>query len=196
MAKDIFRASEIARICRTSRQTVNRWLNSGAIHGFRPTKTSDWRITRKDLLQFMKENSIPFDLLNEEEKIKVLVVDDEVNLANIIVRALRDDEGLLAEAANSGFTAGIKLENFKPDVVILDIFLGDMDGRELFEYIRQDPEHGDIKVIGITGMLDEDKIDDMLEDGFDGFLIKPFDIEALRNLIHETIGVSTARQKT
>ncbi len=185
MAKDVFRASEVAKICRISRQTVNRWLNNGTIQGFRPTKTSDWKITRKEFLRFMKENGIPLEFLDEEEKIKVLIVDDDNELGNIIVGFLRDDERLLVESANSGFSAGIKLESFRPDVVILDIFLGDMDGREFFEYIRQAPEHSDSKVIGITGMLEEDKIDDMLEQGFDAFLRKPFDMAVLKRLIYE-----------
>ena len=58
MDKDIYGASDIARICRTSRQTVNRWLNRGELQGYRPTRTSDWRITRKELFRFMKANNI------------------------------------------------------------------------------------------------------------------------------------------
>lgn len=187
MVKDVFGASDVARICRMSRQTVNRWLHSGTLRGFRATKTSDWKITRKELVQFMKNSGIPLYFFEEEVKTKVLVVDDENSITNLILQALRHDERILAEAANSGFSAGIKLENFKPDVVILDIFLGDMDGREFFDYIRRNPDHAGTKVIGMTGLLDESTVEELLNQGFDAFLLKPFDVNVLRRRIHEVV---------
>ena len=105
MAKDVFTAGEIAKICRTSRQTVNRWLNSGEIEGFRTTETAIWKVTRKELIKFMKKNNIPLEFINGN-KIKVLVVDDEENMVKSIMRFLRDDDRFILDSANSGFKAG------------------------------------------------------------------------------------------
>jgi len=184
MRKDVFKAGEISEICRVSRQTVNRWLNIGELQGYRPTKNAVWRITRKELIKFMDNNRIPLDFL-KEDKIKILIVDDDVNLVLGILRALREEVKFVFESAYSGFSAGTKLENFKPDIVILDIFLGDMDGREFFTYIRQNPELNNTKVIGISGKLFQEEIKQALEMGFDSFLEKPFDMENLKKEIFQ-----------
>jgi len=181
----MFQLRQLERIgCKTSRQTVNRWLNNGTLEGYRPTKTSDWRITRKNLMKFMTENNIPLEFINEG-KIKVLIVDDEVNMVKAIIRSLRYYDKFVFEKATSGFSAGAKLESFKPDVVILDIILGDMDGREFFTYLRNNPELSRIKVIGISGKVDKDEVQKMLNGGFHAFLQKPFDMDELKNAIIE-----------
>jgi len=186
MKKDVFTADEVAIICRTSRGTVNRWLNSGELKGYRPTKNADWRVTRKELTKFMKENGFPLEFINEN-KIKILIVDDDENVTTAMVKAFKYEEHFQFEVANSGFSAGAKLESFKPDVVILDIFLGDMDGREFLKYIRKRPEFKGIKVIGISGMLNTDEISPLLDLGFAEFLQKPFGMEELRETILKVI---------
>ena len=186
MNKDILTAGEVAKICRTSRQTVNRWLKYGELKGYRPTKKSDWRITRKELLKFMVENNIPLEFINEG-KIKILVVDDEVNMVKTIERAFKNEEKFIIETAYSGFSAGIKLEKFKPEVIILDIILGDIDGREFFDYIRNHPEMNGTKIIGISGKLANDEIQPLLDKGFNEFLQKPFDMGELKKRILQLV---------
>jgi len=182
MTKDLFTAGDISRICQSSRKTVNRWLHDGDLKGYRPTKKSDWRITRKELINFMTENNIPLEFLNED-KIKILIVDDEVSFTRYIEREFKDVEKFSLEIANSGFTAGIKVGEFKPDVIVLDIYLGDIDGRELFNHIKENPEMNGAKVIGISGRLNESEIQPLIEQGFYDFLQKPFEIDELKKII-------------
>jgi len=182
MRKDVFTAGEVAKICRASRGTVNRWLNEGELKGYRPTKNADWRVTRKELVKFMKKNGMPLEFLGGD-KIKILVVDDEINMTRAIKRTFQNVDQFHIETANSGFSAGTKLESFRPDVVVLDIYLGDMDGREFFKHIREQPELNGTKVIGISGKLREDEIQPLLDQGFDDFLQKPFKMEELKKTI-------------
>jgi excisionase family DNA binding protein len=182
MRKDVFTAGEVAVICRMSRQTINRWLHTGVLKGYRPTENSIWRITRRELVQFMKSRGIPLEFLNGGT-IKVLIIDDDKNLCSAIQRWLHNDSRFEFDAAHSGFTAGAKLESFKPDIVLLDIFLGDMDGREFLKYIRNHNELSKVKVIGISGFVKESDVDLMKDRGFDVFLQKPFDMEVLRDII-------------
>ena len=183
MKQDIFTASDIAKIARTSRQTVNRWLNNGEMNGYRFTKTGDWRVSRKELINFLKSNNIPLDLLRDEDVIKILIVDDEKHMTSAIVRNFRYEDRFRMEVADSGFSAGIKIENFRPDIIILDIYLGDMDGREFFRYIRQNPELSGLKVIGISGKAASEDVATILKLGFDTFLKKPFKMAKLKETI-------------
>ncbi|MFC1490098.1 response regulator [Candidatus Latescibacterota bacterium] len=187
MNKMMFTAMEVAKILCVSLPTVNRLLNSGELKGFRPSKNANWKVTQKELVKYMQEHEIPMEFLNGE-KIKVLIVDDEKYITTLVERAYKNLDGYLVESANSGFSAGAKLESFKPDVVILDIYLEDMDGREFFKHIRKDTALNKIKVIGISGKVTDSDIKPMLDLGFDDFLAKPFKIEKLIETVSKSLG--------
>ena len=182
MKKDIYTVLEIAKICKVSRYTVNNWINKGIVRAFRPMEKGAWKVTRKDLADFLIKRGYPLEFL-KDNRIKILVVDDEEMMTDVISKVLSQEKEYSVEIANSGFIAGAKLESFYPDVVILDIFLKDMDGRQFFEYIRNHPEIQDVKVIGMSGNLDQDKINNLLEMGFHDFLAKPFKMDELKNSI-------------
>ena len=182
MDKNVFTVTEVSKIIKISTVTVQRLLKNKKIKGFRPSENAHWKISRKELIKYMKEYNIPFEFL-QSEKIKILVIDDEVNVTRMIKKTLKDIDKFKIETANSGFIAGTKLESFKPDVIVLDIFLGDMDGRDFFDHIQHHPELNNTKVIGITGILDQNEIQPLLDKGFSTFLLKPFTM----NLLKETI---------
>ncbi len=186
MIKDVFTIPEIADICRLSRQTVHNWIKKGYLKGFRPAKNAVWKVTRKELVSHMKEHDIPIEFL-KDEKIKILIVDDEDYAAELMKELLRDEKGYCIDSAKSGFSAGSKLEIFRPDVVILDIFLGDIDGRELFKHINEHPELNQIKVIGISGKLGNKEIQQLYDLGFKAFLHKPFKKKDLIETISKVI---------
>lgn len=188
MNKEMFTAMEVAKILSVSLPTINRLLNSGELKGFRPSKNANWKVTHKELIKYMTDHDIPMEFLNGGKK-KVLIVDDELHITKLVEKAFKYLDGFIVESANSGFIAGTKLESFKPDVVILDIFLNDMDGREFFKHIRENPDLNRIKVIGISGKISESDIKPMLDLGFDDFLAKPFKMGKLIEIVSIAAGV-------
>ncbi|MFV0523654.1 MAG: response regulator transcription factor [Acidimicrobiales bacterium] len=110
---------------------------------------------------------------------RVLVVDDEVDLAEAIASALRR-EGYAVDVANDGQGALDRLAVNPYDLVTLDLNLPDVDGREVCRLIRTDPRFDPgTRILMVTG---RDAIDDRvagLDDGADDYLVKPF---ALREL--------------
>jgi len=186
MNEDVFKVPEVAQILHVSNTTVNRLLNSEKLKGYRPSENANWIIPRKNLIDYMKRQNIPLDLL-ETGTVKILVIDDENTITKSIKRVYQSDNKFEVDTAYSGFTAGAKMESFKPNVVILDKFFGDMDGRDFFKYIRSHDELSDIKVIGISGKMDEDEIQNLLDMGFDRFLQKPFSLSTLRKTVEELI---------
>jgi len=186
MKKELFTAPEIAKICRTSRQNVNIWINKRVLRAFRPTDTAVWKVTRKDLVAFMQERGYPLEFLNDN-KIRILVVDDEKDITYLISRVLEKEKNFEVDVANSGFKAGVKLAEFNPDIVILDIILCDIDGREFFKHIREDPELKELKVIGISGKIDPSEEQSLLNMGFCTFIRKPFKINKIKDTIFKLI---------
>lgn len=184
--KDLFSVSEVASMLRVSVPTINRWLNNGELKGFRPAKNANWKISAPKLIHYMKEHNIPMEFLNGG-KIKILVVDDEKIVTKTIETLLKKSGTFDVDVAHSGFSAGIKLESFEPDIIILDIFLGDMDGRELLEYIHRHEQFSDTKVIGMSGKFSDHELGELKSQGFDEFLIKPFGRATILNVINKLI---------
>ena len=116
----------------------------------------------------MKRNEFPLELISDNQ-IKILVIDDEINILRNFIRVFYENKRFKIETANSGFIAGAKLEEFRPDIIILDIYLGDMDGRDLSDYLRKKPEYENIKIIGMSGKLNSKEIRSALDGDFDSF---------------------------
>lgn len=114
---------------------------------------------------------------------RVLIVDDNVQLASLVERALRSLERFDVRMASSGYEAVAMLPSFNPDVAVIDLALGDMDGREVCTFIRNHGRLKETKVIGVSGYLSRERTD---EDGtvFDAFLEKPF---RMRDLLDKVV---------
>ncbi|HEY1133871.1 MAG TPA: response regulator transcription factor [Nocardioides sp.] len=106
--------------------------------------------------------------------LRVLVVDDEVNLAELVAMALRY-EGFETRMAHSGSRAVATAKEFGPDVVVLDMMLPDFDGLEVLRRMRaSDP---DVPVLFLTA---RDAVEDRvagLTAGGDDYVTKPFSLE-------------------
>lgn len=119
--------------------------------------------------------------------IRVLVVDDEASLTDLLSMALRY-EGWEIRAAGDGQSALAAAREFKPDVVVLDIMLPDIDGLTVLQRMRQNGQ--DVPVLFLTA---KDSVDDRitgLTAGGDDYVTKPFSLEEvvarLRGLIRRS----------
>lgn len=176
--KTVFTTGEAAKICKVSQQTIIRCFDSGQLKGFRVPGSKFRRIPRDLLYKFMKENGIPTDAL-ESGKRKALLVDDDEELLELIRDALEADGRFEIRTANNGFDAGMMVKDYHPDVVVLDVMLPDINGKEVCQRIRSDPTLEDVRIVCISGMVEEDKIAELKESGANDFLQKPFEVEQL-----------------
>jgi excisionase family DNA binding protein len=176
--KTVFTTGEAAKICKVSQQTIIRCFDSGQLKGFRVPGSRFRRIPRDILYRFMKENGIPTDAL-ESGRRKAVVVDDDEELVELIKDALESDGRFEVRVANNGFDAGMIVKEYRPDVIVLDVMLPDINGREVCQRIRSDSTLDDVKIICISGMVESDKVDELKRAGANDFLQKPFEVEAL-----------------
>lgn len=176
--KTVFTTGEAAKICKVSQQTIIRCFDSGQLKGFRVPGSRFRRIPRDQLFAFMKNNGIPTDAL-ESGKRKILVVDDDRDLVDLIVDVLEKDGRFETRSVNNGFDAGMMVKEYRPDLIILDVMLQDINGKDVCVRVRNDNTLEEVKIICISGMVEEDKIDELKEAGADDFLGKPFDMDKL-----------------
>jgi signal transduction histidine kinase len=122
--------------------------------------------------------TISMPTLLKRETAKILIVDDDRTIREMLIEALTLDrrKSYLIEEATNGIEASIKLGTYRPDLLILDLFMPEMDGLEVCRIIRNEPELSDMKVIISTGYPDHAKLNEMARLGFTNVIYKPFNL--------------------
>lgn len=130
-----------------------------------------------------------FDFLGlkkKTDKTKILVIDDEPNIVQTLQDRLEMNEYSVATAGN-GREGLDKIEQDKPDVVLLDVIMPVMDGLEMLEVMRKKPENQDISVIMLTARSQTQDIARANACGIDDYIVKPFDLSELLEKIEGVV---------
>lgn len=188
--KSVFTTGEAAKICNVSQQTIIRCFDSGQLEGFRVPGSKFRRIPRTSLYKFMKRNNIPTEKLDMGKR-KVLIVDDDQAVLDLLADVIGSDTRFETRMTNNGFEAGKLAFEYHPNLIILDVMLPDINGRAVCELIRKDPALTDIKIICISGMVEEDKIADLRAAGADDFIQKPLDVDLLLKRVCQHLDLET-----
>ena len=125
-----------------------------------------------------------------ESALRVLVVDDNLDAANAL-KMLVEEAGHLVWMAYTGPTALAAALDYRPDMMLLDIGLPELDGLEVAKRIRQDPLLRDIVLVAVTGYRQAADRQRVLEAGFDHYLVKPADFEKVRQILAEVAEKAT-----
>ncbi len=184
--KSVFTTGEVAEICRISQQTVIRCFDSGKLRGFRVPGSKFRRVPREALMQFMREHEIPVENISTGKR-KVLVVDDDAEIVDMLVDILGRDGRFEVKSASNGFDAGAMTKEFQPDIVLLDYMLPDINGNIVCQRIRSDPQLAYTRIIIVSGAVDPSEIAALKSAGADDFVKKPFDVDVLINRMIELL---------
>ena len=125
-----------------------------------------------------------------ESALRVLVVDDNLDAANAL-KMLVEEAGHLVRMAHTGPTALAAALDYRPDVMLLDIGLPELDGLEVAKRIRQEPLLRDIVLVAVTGYRQAADRQRVLEAGFDHYLVKPADFKKVRQILAEVTEKAT-----
>jgi excisionase family DNA binding protein len=187
----VFTTGEAAKICKVSQQTIIRCFDNGTLKGFRVPGSRFRRIPRDQLFSFMKDNGIPTDAL-ESGKRKVLIVDDDEELVELLSDVFEKDGRFEIRTANNGFDAGMLVKEFRPDLVVLDVMLPDINGKEVCQRVRSDSSLEAVKIICISGMVEQDKVAELKAAGANDFMHKPFNVERLLDRACDLLDIERA----
>lgn len=113
---------------------------------------------------------------------RILVVDDLAASAETLMTLL-EMEGFEVRIANDGMTALKIAEEFRPDVVLLDIGLPGMNGFEVAQRLRTQPESRDALLIALTGYGEAESRSRSAQAGFDFHMVKPADVNLLLSML-------------
>jgi len=186
--KDVLTTGQVAKICNVAPRTVSKWFDSGQLRGYRIPGSKDRRIPLSQLVRFMRAHGIPLNGLDGGTT-RVMLVDHDEERMGVIKDALEKDGRYEVRTAECGFDAGLIAEQFNPHIIFLDLMMEDINPQRICQVIRQNAELQSSRIVAITSALTEGEGQALLQQGFDGYLCKPFDMKQLIECIDENISI-------
>ena len=190
MRKTVLTTGEVARHCQVSSETVANWIRNGKLTAYK-TPGQHRRIRLDDFAQFLHSHDMPPYLVDEsiadEPERRLLVVDDDPKVLELIVQYWQAKSGYEVVAARDGYEAGAQMIRFSPDVVLLDLLMPDMDGFKVCREIKTDPRTRSTLVIVMTGLQASGYLDRATDCGADYCIRKPFKLEQLASKVNELL---------
>lgn len=113
---------------------------------------------------------------------RILAVDDEPNIVRLIQVNL-ERHGYQVETANNGAQALAKIRENRPDLLVSDVMMPEMDGFELLSTIRRDPVLSDLPIIMLTAKAQDANVMEGYSRGADMYLTKPFNPQELLQFV-------------
>lgn len=184
--KKPYTTGEIASYCHVTINAVKKWIASGKLDAFR-TPGGHYRVNKEDFMSFLGKYKL--DMKGEifPEKRKILIVDDEKNVVEYIKGALESMPSKFdIEIAGDGYEALIKVGDFKPELLVLDIRMPKIDGFEVCRRIKGDRNTKDIKILAVTAYGKED-ISKILQCGADYCLPKPIKLRDFQENVQKLL---------
>lgn len=177
-----YTTGEVAGFCSVTINAVKKWIAAGKLDAFR-TPGGHYRINRDEFLSFLERYKLDIKARLFPEKRRVLIVDDERDIVEFIRGALESmDSSYEVETAADGYEALIKVGDFKPELVILDIRMPNIDGFEVCRRIKKDRSSEDIRILAVTA-YGEENMEQILRCGADYCLSKPLKLKELKKKV-------------
>jgi len=187
---EVLTVYQASKYCSVSPKTISNWIDEGHINAFR-TVGGHRRIRKEDLDAFLRKQGIPVPMeLEAGDRRKILVIDDDRLIVETIVRSLEEEpHDYEIISAADGFEAGLQVSHFRPDLLILDIMMPDIDGYEVCRRVKTDPATCHMKIIVLSAYMDEQNYEKMKQNGADVCFSKPLPLEKLKKEVAGLLGI-------
>lgn len=184
--KDTYSTHDVAKICCVTPTTVIRWIEDGLIPAFK-TVGGHRRVRREDLERVCSDRGIPFNVQSGDEAGRILVVDDEPVVLDLVRDVVSDiHHAFEVEIARDAFDAGRLVAVFRPQLIFLDLMMPGVDGFEVCTRLKRDPATAHSEIVAITGYYTEANTDRILNAGAVACLRKPLDVVDVRRRVIES----------
>jgi len=172
----------IAEMLHVDPGSVANWIDQGLLKAHR-TPGGHRRVAAEDLVMFLREHKMPIPSELDATPVRILVVDDEPAITQLIAWALKAAQPEYeVHEAHDGFRAGTLVATLKPDVVILDLRMPGMDGYEVCRLIKSQDATRHAEVVAITAYPSPENQQKIKGCGARVCISKPLD---MAQLLHE-----------
>ncbi len=171
---------EVGALLQVNPSSVKKWVNDGRIAAFR-TPGGHRRIRVADLVDFLHRHAMPIPRsLAAASKRRLLVVDDDPMHLRALDRRLKPYVSRVDVAlTQNGIDALVMVGSFKPDLIVLDVFMPELDGLEVCRRLKLNAETRHIGVIVNSAHLTRSVEENALSAGALTCVPKPMDLKVL-----------------
>jgi excisionase family DNA binding protein len=178
--EDYYTTDQVAQYCKVSRSSVIRWIHEGKLTAA-VTAGGHHRIMRADLVKLLESLRLPLPQKPRQGKPVALIVEDEESVRRMLHFFIQENfPEFQVEESEDGFDAGMKIQKFQPDLVLLDLRLPGQDGFVICKQIRDIPQFSQTIIIVITGVADSLVRESMMFFGANDYMVKPFNLDSLK----------------
>lgn len=131
-------------------------------------------------------------MIDSKSKSSILIVDDDVNVQEMLKECLLE-AGYNATSVGSAITALNAIEKHHFNLLIIDIMMPDIDGISLCRSVRKIKDYERVPIIILTALSDAETMQEAMLYGAVDYIVKPFDVQALREKIQ--VAIHRSRQK-
>ena len=185
----IYSALEVANICGVVNQTAINWIRNNHLKAF-VTPGGQYRVYHDDLVSFMKNRGmrIPRALFGDDKSL--IIVDDDEPFNNSLLSFFEKEfPNFTIYQSFDGFDAGMKMIQHKPYIVLLDLDLPGVSGKDICAKIKGDVTYNNPYVVIITGLDGSEVENELKEKGADLILKKPIDFSLLLQSINDFLQI-------
>jgi excisionase family DNA binding protein len=178
--EQLLTSTEVGELIQVNPTSVNNWIEEGRLRAFR-TPGGHRRIRRRDVIEFLASHNMPIPRgMESAARRRRLIVDDNRTLLASFTRLLRPyREDVDVAMEDNGIDALVRVGSFRPHVVILDVFMPEVDGIEVCRKLKSGPETRGIEVFVTSGQLTPDIERKALAAGASRCFHKPIDLPAI-----------------
>jgi excisionase family DNA binding protein len=189
-ADRLLTSHEVGALLQVDPTSVAKWVDQGRIAAFR-TPGGHRRIRIADLVEFLRTHRMPIPpSLEGSTRRRLLIVDDNEAQLKALGRLLKPRMSEIDVAlADNGIDALVLVGAFKPHLVVLDVFMPELDGLEVCRRLKANPDTKRIDVIITSGQLSPELADKALAAGARLALPKPIDLAVVLG----TLGLKNQR---
>lgn len=174
--------NEVAELLMVSPVTVRQWAAKGLLPAH-TTAGGHRRFLLEEVEKFARARGMSRALTARGDGYRILVVDDDTSFLGFLRELLSSEQDFVIETSHDGFDAGLKIPQFLPHAVLLDLMMDGLDGFSVCERIKSDPRTRHIRVIAMTGMPTAQSRARILAAGAEVCLTKPLDADELIALV-------------
>ncbi|MBI5242760.1 MAG: response regulator [Elusimicrobia bacterium] len=189
-----FTTFQAARICGVFHTTVINWVNKGKLAAHH-TPGGHRRILLANLVAFMKHYDMPIPEGIVDERKRVLVVEDDPVVQQVLVRALKPLPELEITTCVNGMEALLAIGKRAPDLVVLDIRIPHVNGLELCRLLRNNDYTDPVKIIAVSGEALSAADEYFLRTHADCYFRKPLQIDIFQEAAMDLLELEEISQK-
>jgi excisionase family DNA binding protein len=181
----VFTTKQAADLLGVSLRTVQLWVESGVLKAWK-TAGGHRRIARESVETLLKEKLQALKTVSDDSPFRILVVEDEPDILRLYQLAIKSwDLPVEVYTAENGIEGLLRLGQFRPNVMITDLVMPNMDGLEMIRMLRTDQEYKAMTII-VVSTLGPDEVQERggLPDDVKLFT-KPIPFEDIESIVRE-----------